>query len=167
LDFATDIVNTIRNMDPPGRFLELDEEKDRWKDASLERVINVTCQALLSNGSDVELTHAYDSGLDVNTPWALEVVARADRPPADSKYPMISPAGIRLPNQEALQSLCLPDPSVPGPPRLPCEEGPVILTPHIHDVLFGRGPGLGAHQANTRYRRIIWENREQYAGMPR
>lgn len=153
-------------MNPPGRFLEFDETRSRWKDAPVAQVIDATCQALLSSGSDVQWTDAPDSGLDLNAPWVIEAIAKVEKP-LNSKYPMGSAIGIKLPNRDALRSLNLPDPNIPGPPRLPSEEGPVIASPHIHDVLFGRGPACSAHPANRRFRRIIWENREEYACMPR
>jgi hypothetical protein len=45
-DFALDLMNTIRNMDPPGRFLRYVGEQEAYIEVEVQRIIDKTLQAL-------------------------------------------------------------------------------------------------------------------------
>jgi hypothetical protein len=45
-EFASDLINSIRNLDPPGRFLEYNAETKAYDFAPMFRVLNKTLQAL-------------------------------------------------------------------------------------------------------------------------
>src|SRR5210317_1434040 len=52
---ATSIVDQIRNMDPPGRFLQKDADKQKWFDIGEEKSREKTSQALRENSKDVRI----------------------------------------------------------------------------------------------------------------
>jgi hypothetical protein len=52
---ATSIVDQIRNMDPPGRFLQKDADKQTWFDIGEEKSREKTSQALRENSKDVRI----------------------------------------------------------------------------------------------------------------
>jgi hypothetical protein len=84
-----------------------------------------------------------------------------------SKRRALSNTRVRLPSKASLAKAGLPEMHVPGPRRTKEQEGPVIKEPHVHDVLFGRGPNFCTHLGNIRYRKIVWENKEMYSNMRR
>lgn len=84
----------------------------------------------------------------------------------DGKYPMVSVHPLTLPSPAALTSIGLPT-SPNGPPRLKSQDGELVKTPHVHDVLFGRGSITTYHPGNLRFRRIVWENKDKYLQMSR
>jgi hypothetical protein len=181
--FATDIINTIRNMDPPGRFLEYIEDSEGWRVAPMDRVVTKTLAALRDlrqNGcpkaasvnedatqkSEAKLLSREELVSSDGTTPAKEALTNADRPTEPyPKHEMISKIKIKLPSDTELIEYGLPCADDVGPPRLQSQEGPRILEPHSHDVLFGRGPGPCSHPGNLRYRRLVWANKETYAAM--
>jgi hypothetical protein len=155
-DFAIDIINTIRNMDPPGRFLEFNEKVKCWEEAPMARMIDKICQALRSTKwSDPSTTgHAEPiaKSSKQKSPNERPTKAPSKSPAKRKKYlkhPMICRVSVRLPSAASLAELGLPDSSIMGPPRLEKHEGSLIKQPHIHDVLFGRGPTFTTHQGNV------------------
>src|SRR5210317_1377661 len=56
---ATSIVDQIRNMDPPGRFLQKDADKQTWFDIGEEKSREKTSQALRENSKDVRVVKVY------------------------------------------------------------------------------------------------------------
>lgn len=50
---AREIVNTVRNQNPPGRFLEQNKETGKWNDVGNPKAIEKTIQTLRENGPQV------------------------------------------------------------------------------------------------------------------
>lgn len=71
-----DLVNTIRNLNPPGRYLEFDEALDGYAEPPMRRILDKTLQALRENKRS-EQTKMWE--VDTKSKWSGESVSGDDQ----------------------------------------------------------------------------------------
>ena len=87
-EIAASIVEEIRNLDPPGRFLTKDRHSDTWYDVGDEKARDKTSQAL-REGSQIIRKKMEEEYLENRKKQAREVAIAAGRDPDEAVQNML------------------------------------------------------------------------------